>query len=202
MIIFDILESFSVDQNTNHEITTWPLLGLSAVRGSYSQANTRGFEPLDSFLGEFGNQWDTDCVDIYNNGTGVEQPSGTACYAQCKENENEQYFYCSCNHDNCFWVPNDIHMDQVCLNSNGNYQGQIMAGLVGVMVRRSLVNPFFKADWQAQTLGDYLKSKYGHMVESFYDEDEWGVLWRTRILTNKELNWGWALRMTTNQDLR
>ena len=200
--IFDILESFSVDQNTNHEITTWPLLGLSAVRGSYSQANTRGCEPLDSFLGEFGNQWDTDCVDIYNNGTGVEQPSGTACYAQCKENENEQYFYCSCNHDNCFWVPNDIHMDQVCLNSNGNYQGQIMAGLVGVMVRRSLVNPIFKADWQAQTLGDYLKSKYGHMVESFYDEDEWGVLWRIRILTNKELNWGWALRMTTNQDLR
>ena len=61
---------------------------------------------------------------------------------------------------------------------------------------------FFKADWQAQTLGVHLKSKYGHMVESFYDEDEWGVLWRIRFLTNKELNWGWALRMTTNQDLR
>lgn len=98
-------------------LQNWPLLGLSAVRGSYSQAETHGCEPLDSFLGQFGNQWDTDCVDIYNNGTGVEQPSGTACYAQCKENENEQYLYCSCNHDNCFWVPNDIHMDQVCLNS-------------------------------------------------------------------------------------
>ena len=60
----------------------------------------------------------------------------------------------------------------------------------------------FKADWQAQTLGVHLKSKFGHMVESFYDEDEWGVLWRIRFLTNKELNWGWALRMTTNQDLR
>ena len=94
-------------------LQNWPLLGLSAVQGSYSQAETRGCEPLDSFLGQFGNQWDTDCVDIYNNGTGVEQPSGTACYAQCKENENEQYLYCSCNHDNCFWVPNDIHMDQV-----------------------------------------------------------------------------------------
>ena len=72
--------------------------------------------------------------------------------------------------------------------------------LVTVEIVRTLC--FFKADWQAQTLGVHLKSKYGHMVESFYDEDEWGVLWRIRFLTNKELNWGWALRMTTNQDLR
>ena len=84
---------------------------MSAVRGSYS--HSLGCEPLDSFLGQFGNQWDTDCVDIYNNGTGIEQPAGTSCYAQCRENNNEQYLYCSCNHDNCFWVPNDIHMDQV-----------------------------------------------------------------------------------------
>ena len=71
-----------------------------------------GCEPLDEFLGNFGNQWETDCVDIHNS-TGIEQPSGTACFAYCRENENEQYLYCSCNHENCFWVPNDIHMSQV-----------------------------------------------------------------------------------------
>ena len=60
-------------------------------------------EPLESFLGNFGNEWNTDCSDTAD---------GALCYAGCGISEAEVYVLCSCNGNRCYWIPNEIQLQE------------------------------------------------------------------------------------------
>ena len=98
-------------------------------------------ESLESFLGNFGNQWRTDCNDT---------DDGSLCHAGCSINDVQVNVYCSCNGDRCYWIPDQIQLQE--------------------------------ADWVAETLTiNGPRSRYAHLAESYYDQDEWGALWRLRF---------------------
>merc|ERR1711935_400987 len=56
-------------------------------------------QPLATFLADFGNHWSSEC-HLTN--------SGDACSASCGDEKSSEAFYCSCNHETCYWIPRQI----------------------------------------------------------------------------------------------
>ena len=75
---------------------------MRAILALSSSVLAKECQLLSDFLTDFGNNWSSECSEV---------ESGSVCTADCGF-EGSESFFCSCNNNSCYWIPNTIDLQK------------------------------------------------------------------------------------------